>query len=523
MAIVLVYLDTSVAWSQGSAGTGTGTGSGSGAGSGSGSGEEEDDTSGSNAGLVAPKDPAARAKWLTEHLEAALVAHPTLAKAKLGIAIVDLATGVELFARDPDRGMNLASNTKLLTTFAALSTLGAGFRWRTAIYADKLDDVTGIVDGDLYVRGRGDPSLTDADLRALADDVAARGVREVKGHLAIDATYFDNNTEPPHFAEQPKERAAFRAPVAAFGVDASAVTIHVAAEPDGKARVWLEPEAKGYLELGKLDVKSSVDGKTKLKLEVKPTGDRLAFDLSGTLRVADGGWDRRVRIDDPTRFAGEVLRAALAARGVKLAEHAIALSPTPPTAKLLAAHDSATLATIVREMNKHSDNHAAETVLKTLGAETRVQPGAATWADGVIAVQTTLTKLGLPPTAYRADNGSGLYDASSVPAHQLVTILRAAHDDYRVGPDLVASLPVGGEDGTLAKRWHTRAARGHVRAKTGTLDKVVTLAGFVGVHGDHLLGFAILANDLPAGQRTAARALADDMLDALVAYLDPAR
>jgi D-alanyl-D-alanine carboxypeptidase/D-alanyl-D-alanine-endopeptidase (penicillin-binding protein 4) len=418
--------------------------------------------------------------------------------------------------------MNLASNAKLLTTFAALTTLGAGFRWRTAIYADKPDD-SGVVAGDLYVRGRGDPTLTDADLRALVDEVADRGIREVKGHVAIDATYFDGETEPPHYNDQPAEHAAFRAPVAAFGIDKGAVTVHVAPLPDGQARVWLEPEAKGYLELGKLDVKSSADARTKLVLEVKPGKDRLVLELKGTLRTSDGGWDKRVRVDDPARLAGEVLRAALAARGIKVAEHAIVLQPVPPTAKLIASHDSATLATIVRDMNKQSDNHAAETVLKTLGAETRAQPGPATWADGIAAVHAALAKIGLQPNAYRADNGSGLYDASGVSAHQLVAILRAAYDDYRVGPDLVASLPVGGEDGTLAKRWHARAARGRVRAKTGTLDKVVTLAGFIGVRGEHVIGFAILANDIPAGQRSAARALADDIVDALVAYLDAAR
>jgi hypothetical protein len=117
--------------------------------------------------------------------------------------------------------------------------------------------------------------------------------------------------------------------------------------------------------------------------------------------------------------------------------------------------------------------------------------------------------------------GSGLFGASEASAHQIVTLLRAAHADYRIGPDLVAALPTGGVDGTLAKRWHGHPARGRVRAKTGTLDKVITLAGFVGVDSGHPLAFAILTNDIPAGQRGPARAMADDMIDAIVAYLEP--
>jgi len=482
--------------------------------------DEEDEASGSATALTAPPDPKARAQWLQDQLNAAIAARPALAKATIAVAAVDLATGAELYAKDADRGMNLASNLKLLTSTAALGTLGAGFRWRTAIYADDIDDATGTVKGNLYVRGRGDPTLQLADLRALADDVAARGIRSVTGQLVIDGSYFDGDTEPPHFSDQPKERAGFRAPVASLGVAKSAVTVTVEPEPGSLARVRLDPDAGDYVRLGKAEVTTVAEGKTRVRVEVKPKKDHLEVEVTGQIKMADGSYDARKRVDDPARFAGEVLRRALAERGVKLDKHALGAGPVPAAAKLVAAHDSAPLAMIVREMNKLSDNYVAESVLKTLGAETRATPGPASWADGVAAVRTYLAGIGLAAGSYRADNGSGLYAASAVSAHQLVTLLRAAHDDYRIGPDLVASLPVGGEDGTLAKRWRSDAsARGRVRAKTGTLDKVVTLAGFVGVHGDHLIAFAILANDIPAGQRNPTRAMADDMIDALVAYL----
>jgi D-alanyl-D-alanine carboxypeptidase/D-alanyl-D-alanine-endopeptidase (penicillin-binding protein 4) len=171
-------------------------------------------------------------------------------------------------------------------------------------------------------------------------------------------------------------------------------------------------------------------------------------------------------------------------------------------------------------MNKSSDNYFAESVLKTLGAETRATPAPASWADGIAAVQAYLAKLGLPPGTYRSDNGSGLFSATDVSPKQMVTLLRGAHKDYRIGPDLLASLPVGGMDGTLARRWPTSAARGRVRAKTGTLATVTTLAGYVGVDSARPLAFAILVNDIPTGQKGPARAMADDMLDAIVAYLE---
>jgi D-alanyl-D-alanine carboxypeptidase/D-alanyl-D-alanine-endopeptidase (penicillin-binding protein 4) len=482
---------------------------------------DDEESSGSAAALTAPKEVKARDGWLRDHLNAAITARPALAKAKLTAYVVDVDTGSELFSRSPDQGMNLASNAKLLTSGAALATLGGGFRWRTTVYADSLDDKTGVVKGNLYVRGRGDPTLSAADLGALAQEIAAHGVRTVEGQLVVDDAYFDRDVDPPHYSDQPNERAGFRAPIASFDVARSSVTVIVIPEPGGKATVRLDPDAGDYLRITKAEVETNSDKPTKIKIDVKPGKDQLEIEVSGQIRPADGSYDARKRIDDPSRFAAEVFRKALAAHGVKIVKHAFGAATVPPAAKLLATHDSEPLSAAIRDMNKHSDNYIAEAVLKTLGAEARTTPGG-TWADGVAAVRAALLHVGVTGT-YRLENGSGLYGASEVSARQLVGLLRAAHGDFRIGPDLLASLPVGGEDGTLAKRWHGHDARGRVRAKTGTLDKVITLAGYVGVDGRHLLAFAILANDVPPGQRATTRALADDMVDAMVAYLEAAR
>jgi serine-type D-Ala-D-Ala carboxypeptidase/endopeptidase (penicillin-binding protein 4) len=491
-------------------------------GSGSGSDEpepvvDEEGASGSAQALTAPADPKARTVWLSEHLAAAIAAHPPLAHAKVGVAVFDVATGQELFTHEADKGLNLASNTKLLTTTAALATLGSGFRWRTAVYADDLDDKTGKVAGDVYLRGRGDPILSANDLEQLAADLEARGVRTIEGSLILDTSYFDTVVEPPHFGEQPKERSAFRAPIAALGVARSAVTITVIGEPGGQGRVLLDPDAGDYVRVAKSEVKTITEGRTKIRIEAKPKADHLSVEVTGQIRVANGSYDTRKRVDDPARFAAKVFEQALAKHNIKLGKR-IANGTVPTTAKLLAWHDSAALSTVIRAMNKESDNYIAESILKTLGAEARTVPGPATWADGTAAVTAALGKLGI--SGFRADNGSGLFNASDVSPHQLVAILRAAHKDFRIGPDLIASLPTGGVDGTLARRWKDHAAKGRVRAKTGTLDKVVTLAGFVGIDDEHPLAFAILVNDVPANQRSAARAMADEMLDAMVAYLE---
>ncbi|MBA3550106.1 MAG: D-alanyl-D-alanine carboxypeptidase/D-alanyl-D-alanine-endopeptidase [Nannocystis sp.] len=473
---------------------------------------------GSGSAIVAPTNPALRAGWLKEKFTTALTSRPQLSRAKVGYYAVDLTTGAILVAQEPEKGLNLASNAKLLTSVAALRGLGGGFRWRTSVHATSLPDVDGKVTGNLYIKGRGDPMLSLESLRQLAHDVAARGVLSVEGNLVVDGSYFDNVTEPPHFNEQPKETAAFRAPVASFGVNRSSYTVTVLAQPEGKAKVTVDPSLGDYLKLTKDEVTSVTEGRTRLRLDAKPRRDQIALELTGTIRQGQGSWDLRRRVDDPARFAAEVFLRALAENGVKLGRRSVSFGTVPASSKLIATHDSATLADVLRSMNKSSDNYVAECVMKTLGAETKAAPNA-TWADGVAAVRGRLAEIGVTGT-YRSENGSGLFASTEVSAKQLVSLLAAAHRDYRIGPDLVASLPTGGYDGTLARRFKGKPAMGRVRAKTGTLDRVKTLAGYVAVESNHVIAFAILVNDIPGGQRGLVTLAADDMVGALVAYLE---
>ncbi len=501
-----------MAWSQGS-----------GSAEGSADPGDDDDTAGSGSGsagmLVAPADPAAKKLWLTEHLGRSIAARPLLARAKIGVAVTDLVTGEELFAANADLKLNLASNTKLLTSVAALGVLGNGFRWRTGVFAEQPVDDAGTITGDLFLRGKGDPMLSAASLEALAAEVAARGVRTIEGRLVLDTGYFDGVVEPQHFDEQPTERAGFRAPVASLGVGRSAITVIVVADPGGGATVTLEPDTGGYYTITKREVTSVNEGRTRLRVETKAKRDHIEVEVTGTIRAGEGSWDLRRRVDDPARFASAVFKRALADHGVTFKQRSIGSGTVPPTAKAIAVHDSQPLTDVLRFMNKSSDNYVAESVLKTLGAETRATPGPATWADGLAAVKAYLATIGLPGGSYRAENGSGLFASTEVSAHQMVRLLAAAHKDYRIGPDLVSTLPIGGVDGTLAKRWLGHPARGRVRAKTGTLDKVVTIAGYLAADSGHPLAFAILLNDLPAGQRGLARTLMDEMVDVLAAYL----
>jgi D-alanyl-D-alanine carboxypeptidase/D-alanyl-D-alanine-endopeptidase (penicillin-binding protein 4) len=495
--------------------------------------DEADDESGDAsvpAAAPVPSDPTGKVAWLQVRIGTLLASHPTLAGARVGVSVVDLDTGDALFTRDAGGRYSLASNAKVLTSAAALARLGPEFRWRTTAYAEKWEPDTGTIKGNLYLRGRGDPTLRASDIRALIHDLKLAGVRAIEGQIVFDTTYFDDVVEPPRFADQPKERAGFRAPVSSLSVEQNSVVIVV--EPDTAgifpAEVWLDETAGDYVELLLADVSTVTKGRTRLRVETKfkkvGKETNIQLEISGQIRADQGPeWLRR-RIDDPMRFAGEIVKRALSHEQITLGKKKLGRGVVPLTARALAVHESAPLAEVIRGMNKTSNNFVAETVLKTLGAETIAQaeptPRPATWADGVAAVSRWLTDVaGLPAGSFRNENGSGLFDSSDLTPAQMTQVLGAAWRDFRVWPDLLASLPIMGVDGTVRSRLARSFARGRARAKTGTLAAVSTLAGYVAVESDHPLAFAILVNDIPPGGRGAARALQNQIIEACVAYL----
>ena len=470
-----------------------------------------------------PTDPAAREAWLTRELTRAAAA-PSLGGARRGAVIVDVTTGKTLFAHDPDGRYNLASNAKVFTAATALARLGPGFRWRTAVLAadGTFDRATGEIRGNVWLKGRGDPTLSVGGLDALADDLRALGVRSIRGTVVLDTSYFDAINEPPHFDEQQKERAGFRAPIASVAVNQNAITVIVepAVGGAGAAQVTIRPEAPEYVRVIESNVLTVGSGRSRIRITSTARRDHLELKVTGQIRAGSGPSYTRRRIDDPTRFAHELVRRALERQGIRVGRKRVETGVPPDTAEVLAAYESPPLGDVVRALTKASNNFMAESVLKTIGAETRGTPGRATWEDGLAAVRSYAADTCQIGGALRLDNGSGLFAASDVTPAQMVQLLVCAHRDYRVGPDLASSLAILGVDGTLSRRLGGSPARGRVRAKTGTLDHVSTIAGYAAVDGGHVLAFAIFANDVATPALRHARAMQDAMLGALIAYLD---
>jgi D-alanyl-D-alanine carboxypeptidase/D-alanyl-D-alanine-endopeptidase (penicillin-binding protein 4) len=440
----------------------------------------------------------------THQLQQALdeiVARTPLQGARAGIVVASLDSGRVLYARDPDALLNPASNVKLFTSAAVLARLGPEYRFETDVLVDALPSA-GMVKS-LYVKGRGDPTFVTERLWALAGDIAHRDVKVVKGDILVDDSFFDGEREGPGYDQEKGDRS-YLAPVGALSLNFNVVAIHVAAgaRVGDKGRVELEP-ASEYLE---------VDNRVRT---VKATGRRrvtpASFRLpSGRQRITV---DARLplgnrnhvfyrKIDDPPAYFGWTLKRLLELRGVKVTGQ-VRRAAIPPTARLLTTAESESLGEIVRRLDKTSNNFVAEQLLKTLGAEKKGQPG--TWPKGVQAVEDFLADVGIPRGSYVMKNGSGLNDANRFSARQTVTLLREMWRRFPVMADFLAALPVAGKDGTT--RWRMDGTEGRLRAKTGTLEGVTSLSGYVETAGFDRLVFSILVNDFPGRAHPTVRAV----------------
>lgn len=470
---------------------------------------------------------AGHMRWLANHIEALIDERPALAGARIGVLMQDIGGQRVLYERASQEAYNVASNAKIVTIAAALALLGSDFRYRTAVLAEEVDS-RGVITGDLYLQSQGDPTLTTAGLEALAGELVAAGVTGVRGDLVVDDSYFDDQVSPPHFDEQPLEQAAFRAPVGAVSLERNSFTILVrpARAGVGPAEVWIEPPSP-YLRLARAQVLTQQSGRHRLLVDSKRVDDHIDVLVSGQVRADAGLMRFRRRVDDPRAYAGESFRAILKERGIRL-RHPARPGRAPATARLLGFVDSEPMSVLVRALGKSSDNFVAEALLKTIAAEQRAAgsgaaPDApATWQDGIAAVERFLTEdIGLPAGSFRYGNGSGLFEATALSPAQLVAVLAAAQQDMRYGPDLMASLSIAGVDGTLRRRMTGTPAEQHVRAKTGTLARVIALSGYAAVDARQPVAFSIVINDLATTwtAREQARSLQDRIAEALVAYM----
>ncbi len=437
-------------------------------------------------------------------LGAAVEANP-IAGAEVGIAVRDVESGRVVFERNSQTLLNPASNAKLFTAAAALSLLGSEYTFDTAVFGQL---VGGACAGPLVLKGYGDPSLTSADLYALAVELRAKGLRHVPNGIVLDDRYFDDERLPPAF-DQNREDAWFRSAVSALSVNRNAVAIHVRPGEAAAAPLLVTADPPGFLEV---DNQATGGTLNSLRISAEPYRSTTRVRVWGSYPFGGPPATYLRRIDNPTLFTGLFFRQVLRDAGIRV-DGPVVPGSLAAGAPLLATHESAPLGRLLFELGKESDNFYAEMILKAIGAERAGRPGAS--ARGAQVVVDYVQQLGLSPTSFRYVNGSGLYDADRSSADAMTRLLRAVHQEPRIRHEYIAQLAIGGVDGTLRRRLRRPGQERVVRAKTGTLDDVSALSGYVlAPPGRSAHAFAVIVNGA-RGRHAQARALQDAVVGAI--------
>jgi len=416
-----------------------------------------------------------------------------------GAMIVSLTRGDTLFAKNPDAMMQPASTMKMFTSALALDRFGPDFTFRTPVLKDGTLGPDGTLNGNLYLRGVGDPSMSrrfwqgEEPMDALAKLIAGAGIKRVRGDIVGDATAFDDQLVPEGWKTS-YLGAAYAARVSALSLNENLVWVSV--RPEGKsAVVTLEPATTS------IPVESSVRvvGGSGGRISASRRSDGSIV-VRGTIGAKSGPLKYSLVADNPPLFAAGALRASLQKAGVTV-DGPARLGPTPHGATEVAAISSPPLAQIIGEMDRESINIFAELLFRAAGRPPNTQGSAETAEANLRDFMSR--KVGTAANFIEASDGSGLSLLDRVTPRSMVHLLSYAHRaDWSSA--FHAALPVEGESGTLKRRSRGSPARGNLHAKTGTTNTVAALGGYVTAKNGEILAFSLIYNGADRGNAKAA-------------------
>ena len=446
-------------------------------------------------GAPTPVSPHPLADRLTAILEA-----PEAEQTLWAVLVRSLDSGEVLYDHHGDRLVMPASTMKIVTLAVAAERLGWDYRFETRLLS-AAPVVAGVLRGDLIARGSGDPTInTNAGdsvpvFDTWAETLLAAGITAIDGRVIGDDDLFEDAV-PGYGWSWDDLPYGYATPAGALQHHDNVLllTMHpgsVAGEP---SVIEVEPPGTGVRVVNRVETVSP-DGRTEFGLRRLPDG---ALEVLGALPASAPPVYRTAAVDDPTVFFVRGLKQALKDRGVAVSGDAVDLDELDAALveddlRVLATHRSPPLSDIAGTLMGASQNLYAETLLRALDQGRRPRTAAA----GRDVVRAVLESWGIDPFRIIVADGSGLSRYNYVTARTLVDVLQRMHDDPRHAAPFAATLPVAGRDGTLESRLTRSAAAGNLRAKTGSMSNVRTLAGYVTSAEGEALAFAALANNFP--------------------------
>ncbi|WP_229008487.1 D-alanyl-D-alanine carboxypeptidase/D-alanyl-D-alanine-endopeptidase [Methylophilus sp. Leaf408] len=440
-----------------------------------------------------------------------------LTKAKLpldsvAIVVQPLDGEPPLISHNQTKAMNPASVMKVVTAYAALEALTPAYRWKTEVYKNGPVN-QGVLDGDLIIKGYGDPALNNAELWRLLQQIQQQGIKHIKGNLVLDASiYTPEVTQRPILDDEPWR--AYNVNPYALLVNGGHTSFRFGVSRDGGkpvVSVTQEFELPQIKVLNAMQVSKGAcgDWRSNLRYGVSATPEGTTVTFSGTLPEQCD--ERYIELSalSQHQYAVNTFKKLWTQLGGRLDGQAVAAG-LPASATLVTTWWSAPLDEVIRDINKWSNNVMARQLMLTIGVEAGHDP--ADENSSGLVVRELLSKSGLSFTELVLENGSGLSRNERISAEHLAQLLVTAYQRPAM-PVLMASLPILGLDGTLKKRLPEAPSRGMAYLKTGSLEGVSSIAGYVqDVQGKRYV-LVMLVNHNNA---SAARSIQDGLIKAVI-------
>ncbi len=435
---------------------------------------------------------------LGQEIQRILEQSPGLAGALTGISIRSAETGEMIYERGAQTRLRPASNLKLLTSAAALETLGEDHVFQTELYLKGVQ-VGHVLQGDVYLKGKGDPTLLEKDFDELAASLKHRQVKLVHGDLIGDDSWYDDVRYSQDLVwsdEQEYYGAAVSALTASPNEDYDTGTIIVEIAPGEKAgkraKVKLEPETDYVKVINKTKTESADANK---KIEVERSHGTQVITVTGTIPEDAGVTKEWISVEDPTEYALSLFEKSMKKHGIKVLGKR-KKGKTPEGADMIGTHQSMPLSQLLIPFMKMSNNSHAEVLVKEMGKEA---DGEGSWKDGLKVARNQLKSMGINMQTIMMRDGSGISQVNMIPANEITKLLYAIQEKTWF-PAYLNALPIAGNEnrmvgGTLRKRMKGTLAAGNVRAKTGTISGTSSLSGYVTTKRGEKIIFSIILNN----------------------------
>lgn len=380
--------------------------------------------------------------------------------------------GTPIVSHRSDQLMLPASITKLVTASAVLDYLPPGTKFKTRLMSSaKIEG--DLLKGDLYLVGGGDPSFVSENMWFLVNQFVRTGIKSIEGSIVVDDTLFDS-IRFDSSRESVRVDRAYDAPVGAMSFNWNSVNVYVRPETSGNATVILDPESEYYKLINKVKTVSGMAQSVQVDRVWDAKTKKEVFTVTGKIGRNVKEQVVFANINHPDLWSGHNLKSFLSQRGIQV-KGEIRTGKLPSSASLLAESESKPIEHIVADMNKFSNNYVAEMLTKQMALK-KMKQGSIEAGIGVILEH--VKSLGLPSDEIKLINPSGLTRKNRMSSHALWKLLDYQKHNFSTQPELLSSLPIGGVDGTLKRRFKNDNLIRKVRAKTGLLNGVTSLAGY---------------------------------------------